>query len=78
MATRVLDVRGRACPTPIVELMRAVRGMADGETIEVLADDRAFPADVTAWCRKTQNVLVRIETTGEAHVALIQKGQVAS
>ena len=78
MASRMLDVRGRACPAPIVELMRAVRGMEDGETVEVLADDRAFPADVAAWCRKTQNVLMRLESRGETHLAVVQKGQVAS
>ena len=71
-------MRGRACPAPIVELMRAVRGMVDGDTVEVLADDRAFPADVTAWCRKTQNILIRIESKGETHLAIVQKGQVAS
>lgn len=76
MGERVLDMRGRACPAPIVELMRTIRGMSDGETVEVIADDRAFPADVTAWCRKTQNALVRMETHADTHVAVIRKGQV--
>jgi TusA-related sulfurtransferase len=78
MGTRVLDMRGRACPAPIVELMRAVRGMSDGDTIEVCADDRAFPADITAWCRKTQNVLIRIDSKDEIHVAVVRKGQVVA
>ena len=74
MGTRILDVRGRACPAPIVELMRTIRGMQDGEHVEVLADDRAFPADIAAWCRRTRNALIRIETTHEVHAALVQKG----
>lgn len=78
MGTRVLDMRGRACPAPIVELMRAVRGMHNGETVEILADDRAFPADVAAWCRKTQNVLIQIASKDETHLAVVQKGQVAA
>jgi tRNA 2-thiouridine synthesizing protein A len=68
-----LDVRGRACPIPIVELMRAIRGMTPGETIEVVADDRAFPADVAAWCTKTGNHLLTIEEEGNGHRALVRK-----
>lgn len=74
MSMKVLDMRGRACPAPIVELMRAIRAVGEGETIEVLADDRAFPADVAAWCRKTNNTLVRMDRRPDAHVAVIKKG----
>ena len=74
MGPKVLDMRGRACPAPIVELMRAIRGIGDGDMVEVLADDRAFPADVAAWCRKTNNTLVSINRRADAHVAVIKKG----
>jgi TusA-related sulfurtransferase len=74
MSTKLLDMRGRACPAPIVELMRAIRAVGDGETIEILADDRAFPADVAAWCRKTNNTLLSMDRRADAHVAIIKKG----
>lgn len=74
MSTQVLDMRGRACPVPIVELMRAIRGLADGDTIEIIADDRAFPADVAAWCRKTNNALVVLDTRTDGHFAIVRKG----
>lgn len=51
-----------------------IRGIADGDTIEVRADDRAFPADVAAWCKKTNNALVRLETRTDGHFAVVQKG----
>jgi TusA-related sulfurtransferase len=54
--------------------MRAIRAVASGDVIEILADDRAFPADVTAWCRKTNNTLVSINTRADAHVAVVRKG----
>lgn len=69
-----LDMRGRACPAPIVELMRAMRGLREGESLEVIADDRAFPADVSAWCKKTHNTLVRLDKSPEGHVAVVKKG----
>jgi TusA-related sulfurtransferase len=78
MSTRVLDMRGRACPAPIVELMRAVRAIGDGDTVEIIADDRAFPADVAAWCRKTNNALLSLDKRADAHVAVIRKGAAQS
>lgn len=71
--TRRLDVRGRACPVPIVELMRVVRALNDGETVEVVADDRAFPADVAAWCAKTGHKLVVLDSPAGAHRAIVRK-----
>jgi TusA-related sulfurtransferase len=59
---------------PIVELMRAVNKMAVGEAVEVLADDRAFPADVTAWCKKTGNTLVSLSESESVHLAVVKKG----
>jgi tRNA 2-thiouridine synthesizing protein A len=58
---------------PIVELMRVVKTMRAGDAVEVLADDKAFPADVTAWCKKTGHRLVTLVERGGAHVALVKK-----
>jgi tRNA 2-thiouridine synthesizing protein A len=68
-----VDARGRACPIPIVELMKAMRGCAAGDTVEVRANDRAFPVDVAAWCKKTGHVLVSLDTSGTEYVALVRK-----
>jgi TusA-related sulfurtransferase len=54
--------------------MRMIRGIAVGDNIEVIADDRAFPADVAAWCKKTNNVLIRLDTRTDGHFAIVQKG----
>ena len=70
---KTLDVRGRACPIPIVELMREIRALSNGDTIEILANDRAFPADVTAWCKKTSHVLESLEPVDDGHRALVRK-----
>ena len=73
---RSVDARGRSCPIPIVELMRATNEAAVGDEIEVLSDDRAFPADVRAWCSKTGHTLVSLEPQGAAHAALVRKEEV--
>jgi TusA-related sulfurtransferase len=68
-----IDVRGRACPMPIVELMRAMKTLNVGEEVLVLADDAAFPADVRAWCKQTGNTLVDLVDADGAHEARVRK-----
>lgn len=68
-----VDARGRSCPMPIIELMKVIRSIGVGEAVEVLADDRAFPADIAAWCRKTRNELVSLEEKAGVHVAIVRK-----
>jgi TusA-related sulfurtransferase len=45
-----LDVLGRRCPAPIIELARHIGDVAVGEVIGVLADDPAAALDIPAWC----------------------------
>jgi TusA-related sulfurtransferase len=46
-----VDCRGMPCPRPIIELARAIAGVAVGDTVAVTADDAAAAVDVQAWCR---------------------------
>jgi TusA-related sulfurtransferase len=74
MATTV-DARGRSCPLPIVLLAKAIRTVEIGHAVVVLADDRAFPADVKAWCAKTGNELVSMSEEGHTYSAEIKRGR---
>ncbi len=47
----VLDSRGRRCPLPVLDLARALPGIAIGSELTVLADDPAAASDLAAWCR---------------------------
>ena len=55
---KTLDVKGLSCPLPIVKTSKAVKEIASGELIEVLATDPGSVQDFTAWCRSTGNELV--------------------
>ena len=46
-----IDCRGRVCPGPIIELAKALPGVAVGDLLAVVADDPAARHDVPAWCR---------------------------
>lgn len=58
---RVLDCRGLYCPVPIVRTADEMKRMAEGEEVELLADDPGVPGDLRAWCKGTGHELVSIE-----------------
>ncbi|MGL5864643.1 MAG: sulfurtransferase TusA family protein [Dermatophilaceae bacterium] len=47
----VVDARGTRCPTPVIRVARATRGLAPGTVVVLLADDVAARSDVPAWGR---------------------------
>ncbi len=58
MSETLLDVKGMNCPLPVLRANRALRGLAAGERLRVLATDRAAVADFKAFCRETGHALV--------------------
>jgi len=70
---KTLDARGLSCPMPIVKLSQAMKDMNVGEVIEVLASDPSFVPDVEAWCRKTEQKLIKIDESAEIIKAYIEK-----
>jgi tRNA 2-thiouridine synthesizing protein A len=44
-----LDARGLACPLPLIRARRALAGLAEGETLVVLATDPEAPIDRAAF-----------------------------
>ncbi|WP_158745497.1 sulfurtransferase TusA family protein [Acidisphaera sp. L21] len=57
-AETLLDVKGMNCPLPVLRANRALRALAPGENLRVLATDRAAVADFRSFCRETGHKLV--------------------
>ena len=53
-----VDARGLSCPMPIVKTAQAIRSMASGSVLEVLATDPGSVKDFAAWARTTGNDLI--------------------
>ncbi len=58
MSETVLDVKGMRCPLPVLRANRALRGLAPGAQLRVLATDRASVLDFQAFCRETGHALL--------------------
>jgi tRNA 2-thiouridine synthesizing protein A len=52
---RTLDTSGSFCPFPIVETAKAVRALADGEVLLVIATDPGIATDMPMWCKATRH-----------------------
>ena len=72
ITTRV-DARGLSCPMPIVRTAQAVKPMASGAHLEVLATDLGSVKDFAAWCRSTGNTLVEQTSDGAVYRFVIRR-----
>jgi TusA-related sulfurtransferase len=74
-ATVVVDARGLLCPMPIVKTAKAMRGLAAGEVLKVIATDRGAIADVPAWAGSTGNELLEWREEGGDLVFFLRRGE---
>lgn len=58
MSETLLDVKGLSCPLPVLKANKALRSLAAGAKLTVLATDPASVADFHAFCRETGHALV--------------------
>lgn len=72
---RTLDCREALCPGPVVEVSKAVRGVAVNEVLEVLATDPGFVPDIEAFSKRTGHALVAVESTPDGFRALIRRAR---
>ncbi|MCL2428948.1 MAG: sulfurtransferase TusA family protein [Alphaproteobacteria bacterium] len=73
MSETVLDVKGMSCPLPVLRANRALRSMAAGERLRVLATDSAAVADFQAYCRETGHALLAWSDEGGVFSFLIRR-----
>lgn len=68
-----VDASNLACPLPVVHLARAVRGVAVGERVGLIATDAGVRSDLPAWCASTGHALVLLKEEGARFVAVVEK-----
>lgn len=68
-----LDLKGLACPMPIIKTAKAMKELAPGELLEALATDAGSLKDFPAWCSTTGNTLVESTQEGGVYRFLLKK-----
>ncbi len=70
---RTIDTSGTLCPYPIVETARAVRALAPGAVLCVIATDPGVESDMPMWCRATRNEHIATFRDGAAWKSYLRK-----
>lgn len=73
MPAETLDARGLKCPLPVLRARKAIRGIAKGEELEVLATDPGAVTDFQAFSDATGHELIESSQDGDEFRFLIRK-----
>jgi tRNA 2-thiouridine synthesizing protein A len=63
MGERLIDAQFMKCPLPVLRAARALRAMAAGEKLRILATDPEATADFRDFCRISGHALVATSET---------------
>lgn len=71
--TQTLDVKGKACPIPVVKTAKAMKALQAGDTLEIFATDPGVRPDMEAWTKQTGNELVTLDQDGDVFRVVVRK-----
>ncbi|MDX9873630.1 MAG: sulfurtransferase TusA [Spongiibacteraceae bacterium] len=69
-----LDTSGLFCPEPVMMLHNAVRDLASGSLLRVIATDPSTQRDIPKFCAFLGHELVAANQDGDRFCYLIRKG----
>lgn len=72
-ADEILDCIGLICPMPIVKMAKRMRSLEFGRILLITADDEGAKSDIPAWCAKTGNEFLGMNTEGEITSFYVKK-----
>ena len=72
--TTTLDTKGMICPLPILKAKKALKVLAAGEVLEVIATDPGAVKDFDSFCRTTGNELMDTTDADGIFTFTIKKG----
>jgi tRNA 2-thiouridine synthesizing protein A len=70
---KVLDLKGLACPMPVVKVSKGIKEVAVGEIIEAHTTDPGSLTDFPAWAKTSGNEIVKIEQQDKLIKFLIKR-----
>jgi len=69
----VLDVRGEACPYPLIRTKQQVDKLEKGQVLKVLANDPVAPQNIDSWAKKSGNELLEVEVIRGTYSIFVRK-----
>jgi TusA-related sulfurtransferase len=77
MPDHTIDTSGKLCPFPIVEAAKAVKDLAPGAVLLVIATDPGIALDMPMWCRATRHEHIATFRDDRTWKSYVRKKQTA-
>ncbi len=71
--TITLDTSGKCCPMPMVEANKAIKKLAEGDVIQIIATDPGTLSDIPSWCERTGNELISYNEQNSTYEYYVKK-----
>ena len=71
--SKTLDLKGLACPMPVVKIRKGIKEVEVGEIIEAHTTDPGSLTDIPAWGRTTGHEIVETKQEGKDIRFLIKR-----
>lgn len=69
-----IDLKGLACPMPVVKTKQALDTLESGQVLEVEVTDKGALKDFLAWANASKHEIVDQKETGDTITFYIKKG----
>ena len=63
--TKVLDLKGLACPMPVVKMSKGIKEVEIGEVVEAHTTDPGSLTDFPAWANTSGNEILKTDQEGD-------------
>jgi TusA-related sulfurtransferase len=63
--TKVLDLKGLACPMPVVKMSKGIKEVNVGEVVEAHTTDPGSLTDFPAWAKTSGNEILKTDQDGD-------------
>jgi tRNA 2-thiouridine synthesizing protein A len=60
-ADKMMDLRGLACPMPVVKVSKGIKEVEVGQVIEAVTTDPGSLTDFPAWAKTSGNEILKTE-----------------
>ena len=64
-ADKTLDLKGLACPMPVVKISKGIKEVEVGQVVEAVTTDPGSLTDFPAWAKTSGNEIVKTEQDGD-------------
>jgi tRNA 2-thiouridine synthesizing protein A len=71
---KTLDALGLRCPEPVMMIRKAMRELACGELLKVIADDPSTQRDIPKFCQFMDHQLIEQHSEDGQFIYVIEKG----